>query len=186
MKKLEGFDQLDENGKIKSVPVGSYIVKITDVIDNPEKECLEIYHEIIEGEYANHYTNLKNTLGGTDKSRSFKSYKNSAQRFFKGFIVAIQKSNPGFIWDWDEKKLIGKKVVAVYGEEEYVGKNDDGTKECRTMCRVQEWHSLEALKEGKIQIPPKKLLNDAQKLEIEQNKQMMEAKPEDTDPELPF
>ena len=30
--------------------------------------------------------------------------------FFKAFITAVEKTNAGYQWDWDEKKLIGKNV----------------------------------------------------------------------------
>ena len=36
--------------------------------------------------------------------------------FSEAFITAIEKTNPGYKWDWDEKKLIGKNVIAVFGE----------------------------------------------------------------------
>lgn len=187
MKKIEGFEKLDENGNFKPLPPGMYVVEITDVVDHPDKECLEIYHDVAEGEHKDHFKNLMAQTGGTNKSRSYRSYKPKAMTFFKGFIVSIEKSNPGFTWDWDEKKLIGKKAVAVYGEEEFVGTNEDGTKECRTMCRVQEWHSLQALKEGKLVVPAKKLLTDQQKLEIEESKKLASSAPSEIDDsDVPF
>lgn len=43
---------------------------------------------------------------------------------FKGLISAVEKSNSGFKWDWDESKLKGKRVGIVFGEEEIIGSND--------------------------------------------------------------
>ena len=66
---------------------------------------------------ANYFQTLV-ANGSNDQSRSIRSYKTNALPFFKGFITAVEKTNPGYTWDWDEKKLIGKNVIAVFGEED--------------------------------------------------------------------
>jgi hypothetical protein len=38
---------------------------------------------------------------------------------FKADMLSIEKSNPGFKWDWDEATLIGKQVGGAIGEYEY-------------------------------------------------------------------
>ena len=78
----------------------------------------------------------------------------TALSFFKGFITAVEKSNPGYHWDWDEKKLIGKNVIAVFGDEEYEDKNGN----IKIGTKLVEFRSLEAYKEGKITVPPLKKL----------------------------
>jgi hypothetical protein len=32
---------------------------------------------------------------------------------------AIEQSNPGYTWDWDEKKLKGKKIGVIYRNREW-------------------------------------------------------------------
>ena len=41
--------------------------------------------------------------------------------FFKGFITAVERSNPGYLWNWDENTLKGKLFGGVFGREEYMG-----------------------------------------------------------------
>ena len=153
MKPIQGYDLVNEAGEYKQLPPGIYGVKITKVVDNPTNEYLEVYCDITKGEYANYFKQLVDA-NLTDTSRTFRSYKTNALPFFKAFITAVEKTNPGYHWDWDEQKLVGKNVIAIFGEEEFVG--NDGT--VKVSCRVQEFRSLEAYQSGKLTVPPKKCL----------------------------
>lgn len=153
MKKIEGYDLVNEAGEFKRLPAGIYGVKITNVIDKPENEYLEIYCDITKGEYANYFKSLVDA-GLKDSSKSIRSYKTSALPFFKAFITAVEKTNAGYRWDWDEKKLIGKNVIAVFGEEEY--EDNDGNIKVGT--KLVEFRSLDAYKEGRIKLPELKKL----------------------------
>ena len=153
MRPIEGYELVNEAGEFKRLPAGIYGVKITNVVDVPEKEYLEIYCDITKGEYANYFKTLVDN-GLRDTSREIRSYKTNALPFFKAFITAVEKTNPGYHWDWDEKKLIGKNVIAVFGEEEYEDK--EGNIKVRTV--VTEFRSLEAFQQGKIKVPELKKL----------------------------
>ena len=117
MKPIEGYDLVNEAGEFKRLPAGIYGVKITSVKDVPEKQYFEITVDITKGEYANYFSTLVSN-GLRDSSKTIRSYKTNALPFFKGFITAVEKTNNGYHWDWDEQKLVGKKVMAVFGEEE--------------------------------------------------------------------
>lgn len=153
MRPIEGYELVNEAGEFKRLPAGIYGVKITNVVDVPEKEYLEIYCDITKGEYANYFKTLVDN-GLRDSSKEIRSYKTNALPFFKAFITAVEKTNPGYHWDWDEKKLIGKNVIAVFGEEEYEDK--EGNIKIRTV--VTEFRSLEAFQQGKIKVPELKKL----------------------------
>ena len=45
---------------------------------------------------------------------------------FKTFIVCVEESNDGFHWDWDESKLKGKKVGAIFNEKEWEYNGNSG------------------------------------------------------------
>lgn len=153
MKPIEGYDLVNEAGEYKKLPAGIYGVKITKVVDVPEKEYLEVYCDITKGEYANYFKTLVDS-GLSDTSRTIRSYKSKALPFFKAFITAVEKTNPDYKWDWDETKLVGKNVIAVFGDEEYEDK--DGNVKVAT--RVTEFRSLQAWKEGKLKVPELKKL----------------------------
>ena len=152
MKPIEGWDLINEAGEFKRLPAGIYGVKITSVKDNSEAKYFEITCDIIKGEYAN-YFKAQVDAGLKDGSKTIRSYTDKALPFFKGFITAVEKSNPGYTWDWDETKLVGKNVIAVFGEEEY---EKDG--EVRVGTKLVEFRSIDAWKEGKITVPPLKKL----------------------------
>lgn len=158
MKPIEGYDLVNEAGEFKRLPAGIYGVKITKVVDQPEKEYLEVYSDIVKGEYANYFKSLVDS-GLRDTSLHIRSYKSKALPFFKAFMTAVEKSNPGYKWDWNEQNLVGKNVIGVFGEEEYL----DNEGNVRIATRLVEFRSLEAYKEGKIKVPELKKLPESEK-----------------------
>jgi len=153
MKPIEGWDLINEAGEFRKLPAGVYGVKLTSVKDNEEGQYFEITCDIVKGEYAGYFKSQVDA-GLKDGSKTIRSYKDKALVFFKGFITAVEKSNPGYSWDWDESKLVGKNVMAVFGDEEYVDKNG----EVKVGTKLVEFRSLEAWKEGKIKVPELKKL----------------------------
>lgn len=173
MKPIEGWDAINEAGELKSLTPGPQPIIITKIVNNPEKEYIEIYSDICSGEFKNYFKFAADRMG-KDISKDIRSYKQNALPFFKAFITAIEKSNPGFMWDWDEQKLVGKYCVGNFGEEEYLDKNG----EVKISCRIQEYRSISAWKEGKIKAP-----------ELLKLPEELRAKPEpkvEEQPKLPF
>lgn len=74
---------------------------------------------------------------------------------FKGFTTAVENSNPGYKWNFDEKTLISKKVCGVFGLEEY--EKEDGS--IGTATKLVQIRSLSKLNE--VKIPKVKLLNES-------------------------
>ena len=177
MKPIQGYDLVNEAGEFKPLPAMVVGVRITKVVDVPEKEYLEIYCDITKGEYANYFKTLTDA-GLKDTSKHIRSYKQNALPFFKAFITAVTKTNPGYQWDWDEQKLVGKNVIAVFGQEEYL--DNDGNVKIAT--RVQEFRSLEAYQAGRIQVPELKKLPENEKPAEQTATPLMEI----NDDDLPF
>lgn len=152
MKPIANFDKINEAGEYINIEPGIYPLVITDIIDVPSREYLEVYFDIAQGEFKDYYNTLE-AITGRNHSKEIRSYKTNALPFFKAFITAIEKSNVGYAWNWDEKSLIGKYIIGVFGEEEYV---KDG--ELRVSCCIQEFRSIPAYKEGKLRVPAIKKL----------------------------
>ena len=72
---------------------------------------------------------------------------------YKGFTTCVEKSNPGYTWNFDEKSLIGKKLCGVFGLEEY----QDQEGEVRTATKLVQFRSLDKLND--IKIPKVKLVD---------------------------
>ena len=148
MRQIEGWDLVNEAGELKQLPAGAYACKIIEVIDNVDKEYLDVYFDIVEGEFKGYFTTLFNSTG-KNYGRIARSYKTNALPFFKAFITAVEKSNPGYKWNWDEKTLNGKLCAVSFRDEEF---ESDGT--IKTRAKPEEIRSIPALKEGKIEIKP--------------------------------
>ena len=132
---------------------GGYVCKITLAKDVPTKEYLELEYDIAEGEHKGHWNELykaKSFWGG----KFYRSYKETALSMFKGFLNAVKESNPGFVFNNEEKRLEGQLVGLVLAEEEYRKNNgSDGTR-----LYVAAVRSVEKVRKGDFTVPPKKLL----------------------------
>ena len=109
------------------LPAGGYICQILRVEDKEDKEYLSIEFDIAEGPYTDHFVNQASGLQfwpGT----FIKSYKQSAQRFFKSMLTAIEESNSGFRADAftnNPLELINKRIGLVIGHEKYWNQNGE-------------------------------------------------------------
>jgi len=74
---------------------------------------------------------------------------------FKTFTTCIEKSNSGYVWNWEENTLVGKKFIGVFGLEEFTLPSDGRT---ITFTRCRFARSTEA-DITKISIPKVKLLD---------------------------
>ena len=155
MRQINNWDQIEEQKEFETLKPGGYIAVIKNVQDDVEKEYLKVSYDIAEGQFKDYYMNLyksKNFWGGA----FFRSYKEKAQPMFKGFINAIEKSNPGYKWNWDEKTLKGKKIGIVLMEEEYIPTQGNNAGQVKTRLIVQEVHTVEKIKKGDYKVKDKK------------------------------
>lgn len=83
------------------------------------------------------------------------SLKDEQIEYLKGFITAVENSNPGFKFDdngtWEQLK--GKKIAGQFGLEEYI----DSENKIRTATKLLRFRSLTKL--GEIAIPSVKTID---------------------------
>lgn len=135
------------------MPAGGYILKITYAMDVPNKEYLRVEVDIAEGEFKDYYFQLltrANFWGLT----TYKSYKKKNMGWFKQFIQMLEKENDGFVWDWDETKLVGLQFGGILRLEEYMG-NDGNVK---ASLKLFKTCSVADIKSGNFTVPPIKKL----------------------------
>lgn len=179
MKEITNWNSIQEAGSYANLPAGAYLCKILSVKDVVEKNYLEIHFDILEGEYAGYFKTLLD-LTGKDRGVVYKSYSDKAVRFFKAMIVAIEKSNPNFEWNWNEQCLINKLFVGNFREEDYL----DQSNEIRTGIKLAEFRSTEAFKKGEVKLLAKKELSDEEKQKFIDAHRPVEA--DTTTDDLPF
>lgn len=159
IRKPEGYDESwAATGEAKSLPAGCYVcvIKKANVVNEYGKEKLVILYDIAEGEQAGffqaQYNAAKSNANSDVKWRG--EHKQviggSSLPFFKGLITSVEKSNPGFIFEFgvenNEKSLVNKKFGAVMGREQF--KASDG--ELRWATKIVQVRSIEGLKDAKV------------------------------------
>ena len=160
MKEISNFNELEATEVVSTgLQKGVYVARILRVIDREDKEYLEVWLDIAKGPQTGYFTKLYEADTNPEKTWNNQgiwraSYKDTATKFFKAFITAVEKSNLNYRWDWNEQSLVNKMCVAVYGEEEYLSKDN----EVKISTKIREIRSTEALQKGEIKIPELKKL----------------------------
>ena len=158
MKPITNYDKIKASGEFERLPAGGYVIRITACEDKPDVEYLVITYDIFEGAYKDHFKD-------SDAEHVFthqfiRSYKATALGMFKAFTNALEDSNSGYKWDWNEKALAGKLLGVVLREEEY--ENNRG--EVKTGLKVYSCISADRVRTGDYKVPGLKKLAAASSL----------------------
>lgn len=163
MQPIEGWNEVPAyTGEFETLPPGAYkcqVVQVNITKAQSGKEMMVICFDIAEGPFKDYYMKQFKSRQKTDKDVKYPGVFRQLTRgdslpFFKGVITSIEKSNPGYRWNWEEKSLVKKYFGGIFGREEYMG--NDGKKHMSTKC--VQIRSLDGMKDAKI--PEDKLLTD--------------------------
>lgn len=127
-----------------ALPAGGYVAQIQSAhVENYTwGNMLVIAYDVAEGEHKGHFR--KQFDENTDPNRKWKGtfrltipnenskYFSSEKRTFNNFIFALEQSNPGFHFDWEEQHLKGKFFGALVRNKEFL--SDKGEKISTTEC----------------------------------------------------
>ena len=146
------------SGGRETLPAGGYVCSIMNakVESNDWGDTLVIAHDVCEGEFSGIFKrDYENNPNEDKKWRGtfrLKLPKDDGteqdgwkKRSLSNFLWALEQSNPGFAFDWDEKKLKGKKIGLLYRnkEWEYNGRSGWTTEAAGT-------ESIDNIREGKF------------------------------------
>lgn len=169
MKPIANFDRIQPAGSIENLPAGGYIVRIRQAAEKRNRNNggahLELLFDIDQGEYQGFFARDYRSQSREDKFWRGIFRQNVPQEdsekyglqcgFFKRFTNAVEDSNPGYHWDWDEGGLRDKLCGVVFGEREK--RSQRGT--VYTVTEAVELVSLQDIAEGKYTVPPRKPLD---------------------------
>ena len=157
MEIIKDFDKVEAKGMddFRGLPIGAYECVIMDARVNHNeqsgKDTFKVSVDIASGEFKDYFRKMYENDTRIDRKWNnnavkYLSYTGDNVAFFKGFIKTIENSNIGYVWDWNETKLKGKKVCGVFQYEEY--EKQDGTRGIKV--RLSKFRSLDKLKDIEV------------------------------------
>ncbi len=166
MKKYSDVKAERPSGGREMLPAGGYVCDILSArVESGEwGDTLIIAHDVAEGDYKGIFkrdydnnTREDKKWRGTFRIRLPKDDGTEQDAWKKrslgNFIWAIEESNPGYTWNWDEKTLKGKKLGLLYRNKEWqMGDRTGWTTEAISSTSVDD------IREGKFRIPKDKPL----------------------------
>ena len=167
IKKFGNYESTKAYGNFEPLPRGAYVLEIlnAEVGENQYGQYVKISCDIAEGEHKGFYHNDYKNQSGEDKKWRCNYLLNVAKgdgserdewtaRRFKTVIAAIEDSNPGYHFDWDESKFKGKKVGGLFNIREYQKNNG----EIGEITNLAQLCAVELVRSGKARIPKDKRL----------------------------
>ena len=151
MKAFNGLEIKKSVGASEPLPAGGYVAKILNakVEEYSWGEVLVISFDIAEGEYKDFFSKQYKENTREDKKwkgnfrltvpQESNQYFDSQKRTFGNAIWAIEESNQGYHWDWNEDALKGKMVGVLFRNFEYDVEGRHGwSTECCTFVSVED------------------------------------------------
>lgn len=193
IEQFKDYDKVKSYSDFQTLPKDGYILKImgVSVQTNSNGKYLQIGCDIAEGEYKDFFTKqYTNDTRDTKKwgcnyllslPKDDGSEKDMwTKQKFKTFTTALEESNDGYHWDWDEQKFKGKLIGGLFNEREY--QKTDGT--IGRATNLDRVCAAEKIRKGDYKLPEDKLIK-----RFGNNTSGMDGfvnVPEGTNEELPF
>lgn len=151
------------------LPRGAYICKImsAETLDYSWGQVVKLSVDVAEGEYKDFFaakyrndTNGNKKWKGTfritvpDDSRN-SQYKDSEKRAFDNFMFALEDSNRGYHFDWDERKLKGLLIGLMWRNKEWEMDGNTGWTTEASHCL-----SISDVRDGNFKLPKDKPLKN--------------------------
>lgn len=167
MKAFNGLEIKKSVSANEPLPAGGYVAKILNakVEEYSWGEKLVISFDVAEGEYKDFFRKQYNENTREDKKwkgnfrltvpNEGNQYFDSQKRTFGNAIWAIEESNPGYHWDWNETALKGKMVGVLFRNFEWAMEDRTGwnTEACTFV-------SVEDVRTGNFKQPKDKPLRN--------------------------
>ena len=155
----KGFEAKKAGGFTDLPVAGAYVAEIQAVRfvagEDGQRDRIECFMEITEGEFKDRfhqvYEDQKERFGDDAKYKGifrlvcpFEDDEDWRKRVFEGNLWCVQESNPGYKWDWDEKKLKGKKVGINLRNRLYTYNGKD-----RSTVEIAKFETVDDVRNGK-------------------------------------
>lgn len=174
MKPFNNYAETKAYTEREKIPAGGYIGVIKaaeekeyESRDGSVYKKLEISFDITEGDFKDYYANNYRSQQGEDRRWKGVVRLNVAtddgsdrdewtKSRFKGAMEAIEESNTGYHWDWNEAKLKGKKIGVLLQNREWSMNGNTGWS-----AQPHSIVSVDKIRNGKFKIPKDKPLQNS-------------------------
>lgn len=164
------MDGVQAYGDVNILPKGGYVVKILGVAvkENSVGQYLELSCDVCEGEYKDFFANDYRGQSNEPKKWHCNAFVNIprddgterdgwTKRSFKTFIEALEGSNSGYHFDWDETKMKGLIVGGLFVNREYWSNSG----EIREGTTLAGWTTAEKIRNKSYKLPKDKPLKES-------------------------
>ena len=167
MKKFKDYDKTRSYSEAKQLPKGGYVLRIMNASEKEGNngKYIEVSCEIEEGEFKGFFMDDYKNQDREDKKWHCKYLLNEpkddgserdgwTKRRFKTVVEALEDSNNGYHWDWDETKWKDKLVGGLFNTRQYRTQNG----EIREATNLKQLCSVESIRSGNFKLPKDDLL----------------------------
>lgn len=169
MKPFKGYNEAKTYTEAEKLPAGAYVVRLLKGAREENYSwgsVLLVPFDIAEGDYKDFYTRQFTSSQMEDKKYKGVFRMNLPKedgsegdewtlRRFKTNIVAIEESNSGYHWDWNEAGLAGKKVAMLFQNKEWEFNDHTGwTAQPHSLVSIDRFNT------GKFKLPADKPLKN--------------------------
>lgn len=171
IKSFRDFAQTKSYGEIQTLPKGGYTMRVlgATVEENSIGQYVKIQMDVAEGEFRDFFRRDYENQQTEDKKWHCNYLLNVpkddgteqdgwTKRKFKTFTEALEESNPGYHFDWDEGKFKGLLIGGLFNERQYE-KNDGSVGTSINLAMVCK---VENIRTGRYTLPKDKLLSGGQ------------------------
>ena len=169
---------------VANLPAGAYVGKIlgakveTQNIGGRDIDRLILQMDVTEGEYTGHYQKIYEAAKGGQYPAKYKGvlrlnipkagdqYEAMNKRILQGAAWALEQSNKGYHWDWDESKLKGLSIGFSVREADYLIEDADGIR-TGTTTEIVKLESVEEVRSGNVRPVKRRELKEEQKKRLE-------------------
>ena len=166
------------------LPAGAYVGKIygARVEDTPNGQRLAIQVDVEEGEHAGYFHRRYNADQGGRFTARYRGVTRLnipdastpadraewQKRALEALAWALEQSNEGYHWDWDEAKLTGLAVGFTVREKDYYIPESGNS---GTTTEIFSFWPVEKVRAGEVKTPKKRELSQADRARMEQAEQ---------------
>lgn len=168
MRQYKAWGQTQAFSDRRTLTPGGYVVGITKAYTETSKngyEMLTLELDVAEGDERGIFTSQATDKGWPNAGKyrimlpETDSPDDMGMRRLKTAIKMIEESNPGYIWDWNEAALRGKKLGTLWRREEYIDEKNGNSHWSTKICALVP---ADKIRQGDFQMPKDKPLEKRQ------------------------